>query len=158
MAARWSSYEHNILLNMLEDGVSIQSLCDALPNKTEDAIVTRARNKKLGLDFRTSRRDGKLYKGVNRRIHIPQENQSIENIASMPRIVPPVQVLTTSSECLDNKFDVIVAEVASNPMDGLEANQLAITMLRVAKLPIEPTIVCILSEYILVHKDQICVN
>ena len=67
MAARWTAEEHNTLLSLLVDGVSIQSLCNALPNKTEGAIVTRARNKKLGLDFRTSRTDGKLYSGVKRR-------------------------------------------------------------------------------------------
>ena len=67
MAARWSAEEHNTLVSLLVDGVSIQSLCNALPTKTEGAIVTRARNKKLGLDFRTSRIDGKLYSGVKRR-------------------------------------------------------------------------------------------
>jgi len=67
MAARWTAEEHNTLVSLLVDGVSIQSLCNALPNKTEGAIVTRARNTKLGLDFRTSRIDGKLYSGVKRR-------------------------------------------------------------------------------------------
>ena len=114
MAARWTAEEHNTLVSLLVDGVSIQSLCNALPMKTEGAIVTRARQKSLGLDFRTSRRDGKLYSGVNRRKHIKNEDGTQEEatttIVGELRVATTTQVPTTTSETINTESDVIVPQ------------------------------------------------
>ena len=114
MAARWSAEEHNTLVSLLVDGVSIQSLCNALPTKTEGAIVTRARQKSLKLDFRTSRRDGKLYSGVNRRKHIKNEDGTQEEATAIiigePRVTTNNSTPIIESDYIEKKSDVIVPQ------------------------------------------------
>jgi len=100
MAARWSAEEHNTLVSLLVNGVSIQSLCDALQSKTEGAIVTRARKKELGLDFRTSRTDGKLYSGVSRRKHIKKDDAETAGTIST----------STKLETINTESDEIVSQ------------------------------------------------
>ena len=109
---RWTADEHNTLLSLLEDGVSIQTLCDSIPGHSDGGIVTRARNKKLGLDFRTSRVDGKLYKGVNRRTKVEiidealSEKVTIIDEATATNSSTP----TTSERTKQNASDDIVAK------------------------------------------------
>ena len=110
--ARWTAEEHNTLLSLLEDGVLIQTLCDAIPNKTEGAIVTRARNKKLGLDYRTSRKDGKLYEGVKRRqktkADIGEVSSERTTIVGEVRVTAITQEPTKSERTNQNISDDIV--------------------------------------------------
>lgn len=115
MAARWTAEEHNTLIGMLVDGVSIQSIVDAIPSKSEGAIVTRARNKKFGLDFRTSRKDGRLYQGVKRRNHNNEEKQSdyAVNILGTSRVAPTTPEVK-SERTNQNLSDDIVAESTAN--------------------------------------------
>ena len=108
MAARWSAEEHNTLVSLLVDGVSIQSLCNALPTKTEGAIVTRARQKSLGLNFRTSRVDGKLYSGVSRRKKT--KKKAVASIVGEPRTAGTVQKPTITSETINTESDESIAQ------------------------------------------------
>lgn len=108
MAARWSAEEHNTLVSLLVDGVSIQSLCNALPTKTEGAIVTRARQKSLGLDFRTSRVDGKLYSGVSRRKKT--KKKAVATIVGEPRTATTVQAPTITLETINTESDESIAQ------------------------------------------------
>ena len=163
----WSTTELNTLSTNLTDGLPLQVLENLLTARTPKAISKKA----LAYNYSSKTVDGitVMKLGINRRVRRGKSNQRIVDetastetttaiVTSEPRNTANISTPETTSECLDNKSDVIVAEIASKPINGLEANQLAITMLRAEKLPIEPTIVCILSEYILVHKDQICVN
>lgn len=106
MAARWTAGEHSTLIKMLVDGVTIQSLKNALPSKSEDAILTRARNEKLELDFRTSKKDGRLYKGVKRRNSKKKDKQNEDVID----IIGTSRTATTALETLSEQTTRNVSE------------------------------------------------
>jgi len=118
MAARWTAEEHNTLVSLLVDGVSIQSLCNALPNKTEGAIVTRARNTKLGLDFKKTRIDGKLYSGVKRRTKTKKTalntRKEDTTIIGAKRVTTNNSAPTTSERTNQNLSDAIVTDNTIN--------------------------------------------
>ena len=152
--ARWTAEEHNTLLSLLEDGVLIQTLCEAIA-KTEGAIVTRARNKKLGLDFRTSRKDGKLYKGVKRRERtkadigeVSSENKTIVGEARTTPIVP------TTLESISTESDDSISNPETQINKGLKAYADAVFILQSNNLPVDHNFVCIFSTYILSTKDS----
>jgi len=153
--ASWTAEEHETLIKLLVDGVSIQSLCKALPNRTEGAIVTRSRKQELGLNFRTSRRDGKLYEGVSRRDRTNRK-EAIQTIVGEPRTTTNSSTPTTSPETISTESADIVAknDVQSPMLDGLRAYKKAILLLAKNKLPVKHEMVCILSTYILEHSDK----
>ncbi len=111
----WTQNEHTTLISLLEDGVMIDTLCEAIPTRTEAAIVTRARNKSIGLNFRTSGRDRKLYQGVSRREHRKNANDvNAERIIGEKRTAINSSTPTTSERTNQNISDVIVADNAQN--------------------------------------------
>jgi len=115
MAARWTEKEHSVLTSLLEDGVRVQTLCEAIPTRTEAAIVTRARNKKFGLNYRTSGKDRKLYKGVSRRYQRTDD----KGIKDKARAVGAAQMPNTSERTTERFSDVIVADSAYNINSGV---------------------------------------
>ena len=155
---RWTAEEHTTLLSLLEDGILIQTLCDAIPNKTEGAIVTRARNKKLGLDFRTSRKDGKLYKGVSRRQKTKAEigEVSSDKIRSVGKNKNATNIsVPTISESLENlTTDIVSNNLEKEKYTGLNAYTDAVSILQSNNLPVDHNFVCTFSKYILSTKDS----
>jgi len=130
MASRWTVEKQNTLVSLLVDGVSMQSLSEAIPNRTVDAIATRARKQSLGLNFRTSTRDGRLYEGVSRRDRTHRE-EALNAIAGEPRTTQIVQEPTTS-ETITTASDESIAENPSSykPINGLIAYRKAWKMLQ----------------------------
>jgi len=107
----WTQQEHNMLISLLEDGVMIDTLCEAIPTRTEAAIVTRARNKKFGLDYRTSGKDRKLYKGVSRRYRNKDVIKHKKAIVGEARAVGAAQMPNTSERTKQNISDDIVSKL-----------------------------------------------
>lgn len=115
MMKAWTQNEHTTLISLLEDGVMIDTLCEAIPTRTEAAIVTRARNKSLGLNFRTSGKDRKLYQGVSRREHRKNANDvNAERIIGAKNATTNSIAPTISERTNQNISDVIVADNAPN--------------------------------------------
>jgi len=104
----WTQNEHTKLISLLEDGVMIDTLCEAIPTRTEAAIVTRARNKKFGLDYRTSGKDRKLYKGVSRRYQKTDDIELKKGIKDKARAVGAAQMPNKSERTNQNLSDASI--------------------------------------------------
>ncbi len=142
MAAHWRPAEDIKLENILEDGVSIQSVLDTLPNKTEGAIITRAKLPKLGLDYRVSRKDGKFYKGVFRR----NRSRDLANECDITtNNIKFTESLERTTKLQSSKS---IANQALKPNIGLEANNIVIRILQSENLTINAKIIYKLSTYI----------
>lgn len=162
----WSTTELNTLSTNLTDGLPLQVLENLLTARTPKAILKKA----LAYNYSSKTANGitVMKLGINRRVRRGRSNQRIVDetvpietattIAEESRVTTnSTGLITTLERTHQNLSDVIVAEVASKPIiSGLEANQLAITMLVNVKLPIEPHIVYELSKHILLHEELIC--
>ena len=120
MANPWTEAEYTALFDTIGEDVPMNTVlqavqavaeADSIP-KTLGAIRTRARNRKLGLDYSGSDKDGKFHKGVRRRHHEQEESISIEmhTIVGESRIVPPIKAPTTSARTNQNLTDAIVPQ------------------------------------------------
>lgn len=133
--ATWTEAEKTALSNTIGDGVAMNTVLQAVQAaavagsqpKTLGAIRTRARNKKLGLDYRGSEVDGKFHNGVRRRQHtkkkLSTEQEESMIIVGEPRTTTNSSTPTTSVRTNENLTDVIVAD---NIMNGNRATLNAI--------------------------------
>ncbi len=116
MAARWTQAEDTALRKTIGDGVPMNTVLQAVQAvvangskpKTLGAVRTRARKKKLGLDYSGSDQDGKFHKGVSRRQH-GKKNEEV-TIVGEPRTAGTVQAPTITSEKLPKLSGEIIPQ------------------------------------------------
>jgi len=115
MATRWSAEEQETLKSLLADGVEINLLKKHLPNRTDNALHRQAQN--YGYGVKTVNGATVLYFGKrtrNRKKKTEEDvSESTKKIVGESR-TPETVLEPTTSECLDNKSDVIVADSANN--------------------------------------------
>jgi len=124
----WTTEELAQLSGTLRDGLSLHTLEELLPRRTPKAISRKA----LEYNYSSKTINGSIVmkEGVNRR---ERTNQTIDNAIPIETTINRVdepRVTTnnftpTLSESLDNLPDESIAEVALEPINGLEANNLA---------------------------------
>ena len=120
MANPWTEAEYTALFDTIGEDVPMNTVLEAVQAvaeagsipKTLGAIRTRARNRKLGLDYSGSDRDGKFHEGVRRRHHEKEESISTEvyTIVGEPRVALTTQAPTTSARTNQNLTDAIVPQ------------------------------------------------
>ena len=120
MASRWTEAEHTALISTVGDSVpmntvfkAVQAVAEAgsIP-KTLGAIRTRARDRKLGLDYSGSMIDGRFHKGVRRRHHeniVETNEEEAITIVGEPRVATTTQVPTTL-ETINTESDESIAQ------------------------------------------------
>jgi len=121
MAARWAQAEDTALINTIGNGVPMNTVLQAVQaaakvnstSKTLGAVRTRARNKRLSLDYRGSDKTRKFHKGVPRRQHKKKTEFTTNEEATIVgelKTATTVQAPTITSETINTESDESIAQ------------------------------------------------
>ena len=135
-SSRWTEAETTALIDTIYDGVLMNTVLQAVQatgtiaskHRTMNSIRTKARDKKLNLNYRGSEIDGKFHSNVSRRKHTKkkenqaQEESAIATIVGEPRVTTNNSTPTTTSETINTESDDIISDIALNKeYKGLKA-------------------------------------
>ena len=151
MPKHWTAEERNTLKGLFVNGVKLNVLQVALPNRTAPAISREATK----LNFRTKSFNGVkvLYDDIKRRKRVAKlktsEVKKNEEVAADVTITTRHSDTPATAERFDKKSAVIVASSAlTKPNVGLEINSQAISILQDYNLQTDSKTIFELSEFI----------
>lgn len=109
MATRWTAEEQKTLNNLLENGLEVNTLMEAFPNRTKDAILIRARAN--GFGSKKTNGVSTIKVGVNRRVCA---NERLEEITGDENSATTNSPSSTVSELTINESNASIADNTEN--------------------------------------------
>jgi len=106
MRAKWKNGDEQILKVNLYDGVLVDDIVAVLKDRTKKAIIQRAQA--LGYGIKTEGNLMKFYNNINRRNR--RSDKAVKTITGTFKNEQPLQVPTTTSNCITNKVDDVIAK------------------------------------------------
>lgn len=104
MGAKWEYGDEQTLKANLYDGVLVDDITAVLKDRTKKAIIQRAQT--LGYGTKTEGNLMKFYNNINRRNR--RSNKAVKTITGTFKNEQPLQIPTTTSNCITNKVDDII--------------------------------------------------